>query len=80
MSFDVGRWNLVKTTLGSLDLVRTILRTHQVEITESPAHNTDHQDLDPGRRKPEIKKILLQQNKKRRGSGKKCHARNYDAQ
>jgi hypothetical protein len=24
--------------------------------------------------------ILLQQNKKRRGPGKKCHARNYDAQ
>jgi hypothetical protein len=24
MSFDVGRWNLVKTTLGSLGLVRII--------------------------------------------------------
>ncbi len=24
--------------------------------------------------------ILLQQNKKRRGTGKKCHSRNYDAQ
>jgi hypothetical protein len=49
ISFDVGRWNLVKTTLGSLGLVRTILRTHQEESTESPVHNTDHQELDPER-------------------------------
>jgi hypothetical protein len=30
------------------------------------------------RQAPEM--ILLQQNNKRRGPGKKCHARNYDAQ
>ena len=48
MVFDVGRWNLLKTTLGTVDLVGIMLRTHHEETVESPGHNTDHRELDPG--------------------------------
>jgi len=50
MVFDVGRWNLLNTTLGTLGLVVGImLKTHHVEtISESPGQYTDHQEVDGG--------------------------------
>ncbi len=47
MTIDVGRWNLLKATLGTLELMGIILRTTQSATTESPVRNTDHQEIDP---------------------------------
>ncbi len=50
MTFDVGRWNILKTiSVVTFELVGVMMRTHHVETIESPGHNTDHQELDPGR-------------------------------
>ena len=69
MSFDVGRWNLVKATLGSLGLVRIILRTHKVETTESPAHNTIIRSMIC------TVSLFVTEQKKVKTKGKPCHAK-----